>query len=159
MPASVAPRAGPGPAQASTSTSSPLRNRWQRTPPVARPLGGYSAYGVTFTVTAAVPGSAPALPATVTTTGSAGTVARVHGAEPDHRGAGGQPDPGHAARGPALRAHRRRAEPQQLRVAGDEHQVLRLVGELHRAHHPVAVLERDHLELGGVLRVVREPPA
>ena len=43
VPASVAPRAGPGPAQASTSTSSPLRNRWQRTPPVARPLGGYSA--------------------------------------------------------------------------------------------------------------------
>src|ERR1700733_63165 len=42
-PASVAPRAGAGPAQASTSTSSPLRNLWQRTPPVARPFGGYSA--------------------------------------------------------------------------------------------------------------------
>src|SRR5215472_9088850 len=41
-PASVAPRAGPGPAQASTRVSSPLRNLWQRTPPVARPLGGYS---------------------------------------------------------------------------------------------------------------------
>src|ERR1039458_8806469 len=69
VPASVAPRAGPGPAQASTSTSSPFRNLWQRTPPVARPLGGYSAYGVTFTVAAEAPGSAPALPATVTTTG------------------------------------------------------------------------------------------
>src|SRR5262249_23379531 len=69
-PASVAPRAGPGPAQASTRVSSPLRNLWQRTPPVARPLGGYSRYGVTFTVAAPVPGSARVLPATVTTTGS-----------------------------------------------------------------------------------------
>src|SRR5690242_6588622 len=69
-PASVAPRAGPGPAQASTRVSSPLRNLWQRTPPVARPLGGYSRYGVTFAVAAPVPGSAPVLPATVTTTGS-----------------------------------------------------------------------------------------
>ena len=40
-------------AQASTRASSPLRNRWQRTPPVARPLAGYSRYGVTFTVAAA----------------------------------------------------------------------------------------------------------
>ena len=71
VPAAVAPRAGPGPAQASTSTSSPFRNRWQRTPPVARPLGGNSAYGVTFTLAGAVPGRAPSLPATVTTTGSA----------------------------------------------------------------------------------------
>ena len=46
-----------------------MRNRWQRTPPVARPLGGYSAYGVTLTLAAVVPGKAPALPATVTTTG------------------------------------------------------------------------------------------
>ena len=61
---------GPGPAQARTRVSSPLRNRWQRTPPVARPLAGYSRYGVTFTVAAAVPGSAPLLPATVTTTAS-----------------------------------------------------------------------------------------
>src|SRR6516162_11770686 len=69
-PAVVAPRAGPGPAQASTRVSSPLRNLWQRTPPVARPLAGYSRYGVTFTVAAPVPGSAPVLPATVTTTAS-----------------------------------------------------------------------------------------
>src|ERR1035441_1627587 len=82
-PASVAPRAGRGPAQASTRASSPFRSRWQRTPPVARPLGGYSAYGVTFTVAAEAPGSAPALPATVTTTGAlAGTEPPARGSEP-----------------------------------------------------------------------------
>ncbi len=70
MPAAVAPWAGPAPAQASTSTSSPLRNRWHLTPPVARPLAGNSAYGDTFTLAAAEPGSAPVLPAAVTTTGS-----------------------------------------------------------------------------------------
>jgi hypothetical protein len=43
-------RAGAGPAQAATSVSSPLRNRWQRTPPVARPLAGYSCIGVTLTL-------------------------------------------------------------------------------------------------------------
>src|SRR6516164_6133044 len=67
-PASVAPRAGPGPAQAAIRPPSPLRKRWQRTPPVARPFGGYSAKGVTLTLAAPVPGSAPDLPATVTTT-------------------------------------------------------------------------------------------
>jgi len=67
-PEAVTPAAGPGPAQAMTSASSPFRNRWQRTPPVARPLPGYSCSGVTLTLPAAVPGSAPARPATVTTT-------------------------------------------------------------------------------------------
>ena len=52
------PRAGPGPAQANTSVSSPLRKRWQRTPPVPRPLAGYSANGVTLTAPGSVPGSA-----------------------------------------------------------------------------------------------------
>src|ERR1700678_2667646 len=70
-PDSLAPTAGAGPAHAMTSVSSPLRNRWQRTPPVARPLPGYSCIGVTFTLPAAAPGSAPALPATVTTTAGA----------------------------------------------------------------------------------------
>ena len=46
------PRAGAGPAQASSRVSSPLRKRWQRTPPVARPLAGYSANGVTLTAPA-----------------------------------------------------------------------------------------------------------
>ena len=68
LPESVAPTAGAGPAQAMTSASSPLRNRWQRTPPVARPLAGNSCSGVTFTLPAVVPGSAPARPATVITT-------------------------------------------------------------------------------------------
>src|SRR5262249_29638705 len=61
---------GPGPAGASTRVSAPWRTGWRRPPPVARPLGGYSPYGVSFTVAAPVPGSAPVLPATVTTTGS-----------------------------------------------------------------------------------------
>src|SRR3954469_15244888 len=38
-------RVGVAPAQPSTSTSSPRRNRWHRTPPVARPLLGYSVNG------------------------------------------------------------------------------------------------------------------
>ncbi|HYQ33040.1 MAG TPA: DNA gyrase subunit A, partial [Lapillicoccus sp.] len=39
-PLAAAARAGVPPAQARTRVSSPLRNRWQRTPPVARPLAG-----------------------------------------------------------------------------------------------------------------------
>jgi hypothetical protein len=68
LPESVAPTAGARPAQAMTSTSSPLRNRWQRTPPVARPLPGNSCSGVTLTLSPAAPGRAPVVPATVTTT-------------------------------------------------------------------------------------------
>ena len=37
---------GAGPTQATTSMSSPLRNRWQRTPPVPRPFAGNSCSGV-----------------------------------------------------------------------------------------------------------------
>src|ERR1700722_10150237 len=70
-PAPGAPKRGPGPPQAAISSSSPLRNRWQRTPPVARPLAGYSANGVTLTDAPPVPGSAPERPATVTTTNPA----------------------------------------------------------------------------------------
>src|SRR5690606_25136719 len=70
----AAARAGPGPAQAVTRPSSPLRNRWQRTPPVARPLAGYSTKGVTFTLPASVPGSAEEAPETVTTTASSSGV-------------------------------------------------------------------------------------
>ena len=40
LPLGAAAMAGAGPAQASSRASSPLRNRWQRTPPVARPLAG-----------------------------------------------------------------------------------------------------------------------
>src|SRR5262249_59889783 len=69
-PAAAARWGGRGPPAPSPTPPSPSRNGGQRTPPVARPFGGYSAYGVTLTVTADVPGSAPALPATVTTTGS-----------------------------------------------------------------------------------------
>src|SRR6478672_2970767 len=64
----AAATAGPGPAQPRSRVSSPLRNRWQRTPPVARPFAGYSANAVTFTVPTSVPGSARDVPATVTTT-------------------------------------------------------------------------------------------
>ena len=61
---------GPWPTHASARRSCPRRRRWQRTPPVPRPLAGYSVNGVTFTDPASVPGSAADDPATVTTTGS-----------------------------------------------------------------------------------------
>ncbi len=67
-PLAAAARAGAEPAQAKTRVSSPLRKRWQRTPPVARPLAGYSANGVTLTAPGSVPGSAVDEPDDVTTT-------------------------------------------------------------------------------------------
>src|SRR5690348_6982288 len=67
-PLAAAAIAGAVPAQAKTRVSSPLRNRWQRTPPVARPLAGYSLNGVTFTEPDSVPGSAEEAPETLTTT-------------------------------------------------------------------------------------------
>src|ERR1700722_10395926 len=79
-PDSVAASTGGGPIQAWIRPSSPLRKRWQRTPPVARPLAGYSENGVTLTDAPPVPGSAPDRPATVTTTASS--------AEPDGPAAG-----------------------------------------------------------------------
>ena len=45
-----AARAGAAPAQARVRQSSPFRNRWQRTPPVARPLRGYWSNGVSLAV-------------------------------------------------------------------------------------------------------------
>src|SRR5690606_26152721 len=62
---------GVGPAQARSGVWPPRRTRWHRPPPVARPLAGYSAYGVTLTEPACVPGSEPLDPETVTTTLSA----------------------------------------------------------------------------------------
>src|SRR6188472_2873336 len=67
-PLDAAARAGPGPAHANTRVSSPLRKRWQRTPPVPRPLAGYSPNGVTLTAPGSVPGSAVLDPDDVTTT-------------------------------------------------------------------------------------------
>ena len=77
-PLEAAARAGAAPAQAKTRASSPLRKRWQRTPPVARPLGGYSVNGVTFTAPGSVPGSAVEEPEAVTTTASAASTAPNH---------------------------------------------------------------------------------
>src|SRR5688500_7164618 len=74
-PLSAAARAGAAPAHAKTSSSSPRRKRWQRTPPVARPFEGYSENGVTLTDPASVPGSADADPATVTATADSGSTA------------------------------------------------------------------------------------
>src|SRR5262249_60723335 len=65
----VAPGAGAGPAGPPPGGPPPWGTGGPRPPPVARPLAGYSRYGVTFTVAAPVPGSAPTAPATVTTTG------------------------------------------------------------------------------------------
>ncbi len=74
--------------------SSPLRKRWTRTPPVARPFTGYSSKAVTFAVPGAVPGKAPFVPAMVTTT--AAGVVRANGTEVDHFVAGRKLDAGHA---------------------------------------------------------------
>ena len=77
-PLAAAALAGAAPAHAKTRASSPLRKRWQRTPPVARPLGGYSENGVTFTAPGSVPGSAVEEPEAVTTTASAASTAPNH---------------------------------------------------------------------------------
>ena len=139
------PQPGPAasPAQARIRASSPLRNRWQRTPPVARPLAGYSENGVTLTAPGSVPGSAVDEPRRVTTTADAG----VERAEPDDRLAGGELDAGHAAAAAALRPHAGGAEVQQLGVGGDEAQLLVAGAQLDRADDLVAVLEPDHLPL------------
>ena len=137
------PVPAPRPAQAKTRVSSPLRNRWQRTPPVARPLAGYSENGVTFTAPGSVPGSAVDEPETVTTTDDVG----VERPERDDVLTGGQLDAGDAAAGAALRAHAAGAEVQQLGVGGDEAEGLLAGGQLDRADDLVAVLEPDHVPL------------
>ncbi len=91
-----------GPPRHRSSRSSPERKRWHRTPPVARPLPGYSANGVTLIVPASVPGRAAALPAIGDH--DRGVVGH-EGLERHHLGATGQLDAGHARGGPALRAH------------------------------------------------------
>lgn len=71
MPVFWAARAGVVPAQARIRTSSPFRKRWQRTPPVARPLRGYWSKGVSFADVPAEESRVPVEPATVKTTASA----------------------------------------------------------------------------------------
>lgn len=51
--------------------SSPFRKRWQRTPPVARPLRGYWSNGVSLAVPSSAPASVSRVPARVNTTASA----------------------------------------------------------------------------------------
>ena len=114
-----------GPAHARIRVSSPLRKRWQRTPPVPRPLAGYSANGGDLDAPASVPGSAAELPDTVTTAAAA---PGGHDAEEDDLRVGAEPDAGHAAGRSALRADGGRGEAQQLAVGGDEHQVV-VVGD------------------------------
>ena len=138
------PAPGPRPAQAKTRVSSPLRNRWQRTPPVARPLGGYSENGVTLTAPGSVPGSAVEEPGR----GDHDRVGRVERAEPGTRTrrrltrTPAMPPPD-----AALRPDLVGAEVEQLRVGGDEAEGLVAGGELDRADDLVAVLERDDLPL------------
>ena len=123
--------AGRGPTQASTSRVSPLRNRWARTPPVARPFAGYCANGVTFTV-AAGRGDHHRL-----------AVLRVVGADRAEERPPGRPSARlMPAMPPPLRPCGRTSlagEPQQRRVGGDERQGLGAVGQPGRADHLVAV--------------------
>ena len=152
-PLAAAARAGRGSGPREDELSSPLRKRWQRTPPVARPLAGYSANGVTLTEPASVPGSAVEDPATVTTTASAG----VERAERHDLLAGGEPDAGHAATGAPLRPHLGGREVQQLGVAGDEAESLLAGAQLDRADDLVAVLERDDVPVVPAERLRVDP--
>ena len=138
--------AGERPTQARCSASSPFRKRCARTPPVARPLAGNSANSLTFALPGSVPSSVSLLAAIVTTTVSAASSAG-DAREVDDVRAGAEVDAGHAAGRAALRAHRGRREPQQLRIGCHEHELVGLVA-LHGADDLVAGLEADHLELG-----------
>ena len=141
LPLAAAAMAGAGPAQASSRESSPLRNRWQRTPPVARPLAGYCRNSVTLTEPASVPGRARDVPDTVATTASA----RRYRAEVDDTRADAEFDAGHAASRAALRSYSRGGKVQQLGVVGDEDQLGFGGGEFNGADHPIARLEADHI--------------
>lgn len=70
VPSRWAALAGTAPAQARERQSSPFRKRWQRTPPVARPLRGYWSNGVSLAVVWTESSSVPREPATVKTTAS-----------------------------------------------------------------------------------------
>ena len=107
-----------------------------------RPLAGYSLNGVTLTAPGSVPGSAVDDP-------DDGhhdrAVVGVEGTEEHHLLPGGQPDPGDAAAGAALRADAAGGEVQQLGVGGDEAELLLAGAQLDRADHLVAVGEPDDL--------------
>ena len=122
-PLAAAARAGAVPAQAKTRASSPLRNRWQRTPPVARPLAGYSENGVTLTRAGLGAGQRRRGAGGRDHDRALGCV-RVDRAEPRHPLARGDPDAGHAAAGAALGPDRVGAEVQQLGVGGEEAEAL-----------------------------------
>ena len=154
-PLAAAARAGPRPTQAKTRASSPLRKRWQRTPPVPRPLAGYSENGVTFTAPGSVPGSAAADPRRGDHDRG---VVDLEGAEGDDPLPGGEPDAGDPAAGAALRPHLAGAEVQQLGVGGDEAELLVAAAQLDRADHLVAVGEPDHLPGVPVAEQLRVDP-
>ena len=111
-PLAAAARAGVGPAQARARGGPRPRNRWQRTPPVARPLRGVLLEGGDLGGARLGAGRASDGPATVTTTASAAgsTAPKKTTRRP------GELDAGHAAGRAALGTHRRGREAEQLGV-------------------------------------------
>ena len=77
-PSTPSARAGAAPTQATPRTSSPLRKRCERTPPVARPLAGNSVKADTLALPGSVPGRVWLPEAIVATTASsAASAARL----------------------------------------------------------------------------------
>ena len=150
------PRPGPGaaPAQAKTRVSSPLRKRWQRTPPVARPLAGYSR-------------ERRDLDRAGLGAGQRAWRSRRRSPRRRRRGRGRRTTPParrSASRMPAMPPPERpwgrtpsAREVQQLGVGGDEAELLVAGHQLDRADDLVAVLEPDDLPLVAVEHLGVDP--
>ena len=138
--------------------SSPLRNRWQRTPPVAAALRRVLGVGGDLRRAGLHPRQRAARPGHRDDHAATRRRRSVDGAEVHDRAPGREADAGHAARGAPLRPHPLGREAQQLRVAGHEDEVARRVGSSTAPDHAVAVPQRHDLPLGLVRRIVRRHP-
>ena len=134
-PSSRNARAGERPTQPNSSMSSPLRKRWHRTPPVARPLAGNAVKGVTSRTPAGVRRAAPR-------DRRPPRPRAMHRAEP-HRVRSFR-EPMVTLPAPALAGGRLCREAEKLGVGGDEHQVSSR--DQGWPHQPVAT-QRDDLEV------------
>ena len=128
------------PAQPSSRVSSPLRNRWQRTPPVARPLPGILGERGDLDRTGVGAGQGRRRPGD-------GDHAAVVGAAPKKTARAPGPSLIPAIPPPERPCGRTTdgREVQELGVAADEDQFGLGRGQLHRADDLVARVEPDHL--------------
>ena len=137
---------GERPTQARCNASSPFRNRWARTPPVARPLAGNSANSLTFALPGSVPSRVSLPAATVTTTAASastrGTLVKWMAWAPLPRLTPAIPPAGHPCGRTEAAGNRN-----SCAVGGDEHEFVGLVA-LHDADDLVAGLQADDLEFG-----------